>query len=124
MTESPPRKVFLILSRQAPYGNYKAQQAIDIALASAVFEQDVIFAFLDDGVFQLLAKQNPVEIHAKPISGALDSFQLYGIDEVYVDIESLEARNLQIGDLGITAKPLDNEELRLLINKADCVFSL
>jgi tRNA 2-thiouridine synthesizing protein C len=124
MRQHPARKTFLILSRQAPYGGYKAQQCLDIALASAVFEQDIIFVFLGDGVFQLLSNQSPRAIDSKPIGSALETLQLYGIEEVYVEQSSLAARSLSPGDLVIEAKLLDGETLVELINKADCVFNL
>lgn len=124
MSERAQRKVFLILSRQAPYGGYKAQQCLDIALASAVFEQDVIFAFLEDGVFQIILDQNPAAINSKPMGSALETLQLYGIEEVYVDQSSLDERHLSLTDLVIQAKPLDSDKLVELIDRADCVFSL
>ncbi len=124
MSERVARKTFLILSRQAPYGGYKAQQCLDIALASAVFEQDIIFAFLGDGVFQILANQNPNAIDCKPMGSALETLQLYGIEEVYVDLSSLEASHLTPSDLVIDAKLLDSEKLIQLISQADCVFNL
>lgn len=124
MSERVARKTFLILSRQAPYGGYKAQQCLDIALASAVFEQDIIFAFLGDGVFQMLANQNPNAIDCKPMGSALETLQLYGIEEVYVDLSSLEASHLTPSDLVIDAKLLDSEKLIQLISQADCVFNL
>lgn len=124
MTTPAARKTFLILSRQAPYGGYKAQQCLDIALASAVFEQDIIFAFLGDGVFQILTNQNPNAIDCKPMGSALETLQLYGIDEVYVDLSSLEARHLSPSDLVVDAKLMDSDKLVQLINQADCVFNL
>lgn len=124
MNKQVSRKTFLILSRQAPYGGYKAQQCLDIALASAVFEQDVIFAFIGDGVFQILSNQNPTAIDSKPMGSALETLQLYGIEDVYVDQSSLEARQLSTSDLVVDAKLLDSGMLMELINKADCVFNL
>jgi tRNA 2-thiouridine synthesizing protein C len=124
MNQPTPRKTFLILSRQAPYGGYKAQQCIDLALASAVFEQDIIFAFLGDGVLQLLSNQSPGAIDAKPIGGALETLQLYGIEEVYVEQSSLADRRLGPADLVLEAKLMDADKLIELINKADCVFNL
>jgi len=124
MSDQPTRKTFLVLSRQAPYGGYKAQQSLDIALASAVFEQDVIFVFLGDGVFQILSNQKPGAINAKPMGGALETLQLYGVEEVYVDQSSLDARHLTQSDLVVDAQALDNDKLVELINGADCVFNL
>ncbi len=124
MNKQLKRKTFLIISRQAPYGGYKAQQCLDIALASAVFEQDIIFAFIDDGVFQVLPDQNPSSIHAKPMGAALETLQLYGIEDVYVDRSSLVDRKLNLSDLVVNATPLDRCEFSALITKADCVFNL
>lgn len=124
MNKKVDRKTFLIISRQAPYGGYKAQQCLDIAMASAVFEQDIVFAFIDDGVFQMLPYQSPSSIDSKPMGAALETLQLYGIEKVYVDHSSLESRNLKLNDLVINAAAIDRRKFAELINKADCVFNL
>ena len=51
-------KTLTFISRHAPYGNNKAKLVMDAALAAAVFEQQVNFLFMDDGVFQLVQNQN------------------------------------------------------------------
>ena len=45
------QKSLTFITRQAPYGSNKAKLVIDAALAAAVFEQQVNFLFMDDGVF-------------------------------------------------------------------------
>ena len=121
---SMSRKNILILSRQPPYGGYQAQQCLDLALASAVFEQDVVFVFLEDGVFQLTKGQEPDGIDAKPLGNALETLQLYGIEEVYADENSLSERQLSSADLVIEAQAVSSDSLAQLINGADVVFSL
>ena len=51
-------KKILIHCRKPPYGNSLAREAIDIALATAAFDQALTLLFSEDGVFQLLDQQN------------------------------------------------------------------
>lgn len=124
MTETNPSKVITVISRQAPYGSNRAQQCLDIALASAVFEQSVNYVFMGDGVYQLLKNQNATGIQTKTLANALETLDLYGINNVYVDKQSLELRNLQNGDLAIDATAATRDEIANLVEASDSIFNL
>ena len=68
-------KTLTFITRQAPYGNNKAKLIMDTALAAAVFEQQVNFLFMDDGVFQLIQNQNAESISSKTIGRALETLE-------------------------------------------------
>ena len=93
-------------------------------MAAAVFEQQVNYVFLDDGVLQLLTQQNAEDINTKTLANMLETLDLYGIENVYVDEQSLEQRKLQAADLIIAATPMDRAALTALIDQSDCVFNL
>ena len=97
---------------------------MDAALAAAVFEQEINFLFMDDGVFQLLQNQNAELITLKSIGNVLETFELYGIEQVLVDGSSLEKRCLTPTSLAIPVKILKAEELQRLIAKSDVVINL
>ena len=118
------RKILTFVSRYAPYGSNKAKLTIDAALAAAVFEQEINFLFMDDGVFQLLQNQNAELITLKSIGNVLETFELYGIEQVLVDGSSLEKRCLTPTSLAIPVKILKAEELQRLIAKSDVVINL
>ncbi len=60
-------KSMLIISRQAPWASCAAQEALDMVLAGGAFELPLGMLFLDDGVFQLLCKQQPAALQQKDL---------------------------------------------------------
>lgn len=124
MSETKSSKVISIVSRQAPYGSNRAQQSLDIALAAAVFEQSVNYIFMDDGVYQLLANQNATSIQSKTLVNALETLDLYGIESVYVDSQSLTDRNLKPSDLSLNADIITRDEIGTIIRDSNSVFNL
>ena len=117
-------KMLTFISRQAPYGNNKAKLVMDAALAAAVFEQQVNFLFMDDGVFQLVQNQNAESISSKTIGRALETLELYGIEQVLVDEASLQERHIAADDLCMPVKILKAKELQQLTTNSDVVINL
>ena len=99
MTESAEKKNITFISRAAPYGQDKANLCLDMALASAVFEQNINYVFLEDGVYQLLKGQDATTIQSKTLGNALETLELYGIENIYVDQSSLEKRGFSETDI-------------------------
>ena len=95
-----------------------------MALASAVFEQDVNYVFLDDGIYQLLKGQNGTAIQSKTLGNALETLALYGIEDVYADQQSLRERSIDIADLLPGIQLIDHGEISKLIEGSDTVFNL
>ena len=118
------RKKFTFISRSAPYGSNRPKMSLDAALATAVFEQQVNYLFMDDGVYQLLANQNGEPIQAKTLGNALETLELYGIEKVYVDKESMQARKLTAANLKIPVTELDSSAMRELVAQSDYVINL
>lgn len=125
MTKSAKqRKKFTFLTRSAPYGSNRPQLCLEAALAAAVFEQQVNYVFLEDGVYQLLQGQNGESIHSKTLGSAMETLDLYGIENVYVEERALEARGLTPEDLVIPVQLCDSDTVAGLLKTADCVFNL
>jgi len=124
MSESNPGKTITFISRTAPYGQEQPQLCLDMALASAVFDQQVNYVFLEDGVFQLLSSQNAESSNSKTIGNALETLDLYGIKNIFVDEISLSQRNLQQSDLIIDAKIVPRSTISELIDRSNTVFNL
>lgn len=122
MSDNP--RTFTYISRSAPYGSSRPQLCLDAALATAVFEQRVNYLFLEDGVFQLLKDQQGDAINSKTLSNAIETLELYGIDEVLVDQESLEQRGLSEEDLVLAVTCVNSEDIRALLSRSDYVFNL
>jgi tRNA 2-thiouridine synthesizing protein C len=120
----PQKQTFTFLSRVAPYGSNRPQLCLDAALAAAVFEQQVNYVFMEDGVYQLLKNQDGEAIQAKPIGNALETLDLYGIENVYVCNAALESRGLSLEDLVIEPKLASSEELKTMLSASDNVINL
>lgn len=118
------KKSITFISRAAPYGSNNSQLCLDMALACAVFEQNVNYVFLDDGVYQLLSAQDATAIDSKTLVNALETLELYGIKNVCVDEDSLNQRNLDPKDLLTDIKLVSRQDIASLVNESDCVFNL
>ena len=62
------KKKFLYINRRAPHGTIYALESLEAVLIGAAFEQDVSLAFIDDGVFQLMAGQDTAAARIKNYS--------------------------------------------------------
>ena len=117
-------KKILLISRQAPYGKSTAREAIDIALAASVYDQDIGILFMDDGVFQLLKNQQSQQIEQKNIASILPALALYGIENMYVHKESLDDRTLAINELILDdLQLLNNKDVGNLLSQQDQLLS-
>jgi tRNA 2-thiouridine synthesizing protein C len=92
-------KKFMYVNRKAPYGTIYAWESLEVVLIGAAFDQDVSLAFIDDGVFQLVANQSTTDAGFKNFSPTYAALGDYDITKIYVEKESLEARGLTLDDL-------------------------
>jgi len=117
-----PKRI-LIVCRKPPYGNSLAREAIDIALATSVFQQTLAVLFLGDGIWQLAPEQDSSAIKTKNHGKQLSVLPLYDIHDIYVDSDALEVRQLSLNSLIVPVKPLQAQEIGLFINSFDTVLS-
>ena len=118
------QKPITFLSRCPPYGKIRPQICLEMALASAAFDQQVNYVFLDDGVYQLLKGQNAGAIGQKTLGNAFEALILYGIENVIADKESLSKRSISISDLVIPVQLSSREQITSLIDNSQAVFNL
>jgi len=103
-------KKFFYVNRKAPYGTIFAQEALEVVLIGAAFDQDVSLGFLDDGVFQLLKGQNTKALGVKNFSPTFRALGDYEVTRLYVERESLTERGLTEDDLeAITYEDEDDD---------------
>jgi tRNA 2-thiouridine synthesizing protein C len=112
------------ISRRAPYGNGAAKAMLDMVLSAAVFDQQVNYVFMDDGVQQLRRGQEPAAIDAKNLSAAFSALPLYEVSNIFVDSESLQRRGLSPEQLVIDIIVCDSDKIAELIRQSDAVFTL
>lgn len=122
-TQTKKQSISLI-ARRAPYGSGAARQTLDIAFAAAVFERPLNYIFIGDGVYQLLSKQDPEAIKNKPHGAALETLELYGIDEVYAHRNSLLQRALSEDELVCKVTLIDDCTLKKLVAESIHVINL
>ncbi|MDH4582613.1 sulfurtransferase complex subunit TusC [Pseudomonas sp. BN415] len=117
-------KSMLIISRQAPWSGPGAREALDIALAGGAFDLPLGLLFLDDGVFQLVAQQQPTALQQKDLTANLQALSLFGVESLYASARSLQERGLDSAALNLTVDVLDDSALTTLINRYDQVLTL
>ncbi|MDB4089946.1 sulfurtransferase complex subunit TusC [Gammaproteobacteria bacterium] len=121
--ESGVIKKFLYINRRAPHGTVYAHEALEVVLIGAAFEQDVSLAFIDDGVFQLKKDQDTSEINTKNFSKIFSALEMYDVEKLYVEKESLESRGLTEDDLSVDVKVIDSSEMKKLITDSEVIFN-
>jgi len=131
------RKKFLYINRKAPYGTVYALESLEVVLIGAAFEQDVSLAFIDDGVYQLMANQDTAGVGMKNFSKTYRALGDYEVRKLYVEKESLADRGLKADDLmpivyedeeeDYAEKPslifVDRSEMAALIATQDVILS-
>ncbi|MFC2971318.1 sulfurtransferase complex subunit TusC [Azotobacter bryophylli] len=117
-------KSMLLISRQSPWGGPGAREALDIALAGGAYELPIGILFLDDGVFQLVPKQQPAAIEQKDLGANLQALPLFGVEDLYVCRQSLRLRSLDGQPLSLPVTLLEGPELANLLDRYDLVITL
>lgn len=116
-------KKFMFLNRKAPHGTVYAIENLETVLISAMFDQDVHVAFMDDGVFQLRKGQNPAALEIKDFAKAFRALEGYGIEKLFVEAESLAERGMSAGDIMVEAEVISRADMTALIAGMDVVIS-
>lgn len=116
-------KSLLIVSRHAPWSGLAAREALDIALAGGAFDLPIGMLFLDDGVLQLRANQQPTTLAQKDLQANLKALPIFGVDSLYACAKSLAARGITSEQLAVPVTVLDLPELRQLYNSFDQVVT-
>lgn len=117
-------KKILLISRHAPYGSSIAREALDAALAAAIYDQDLSLLFMDDGVFQLLKDQQAQEISQKNFTSMLSALPFYDIEKIYIHQESLEQRAIAIENVLVeNALVVNSAQVSALLSQQEHILS-
>lgn len=89
-----------ILFTQAPFGTSTSREGLDALLAASAFidESEIAICFLHDGVFNLLANQQPDLIMQKDHISTFKLIELYELTECFICQESVQKRRLEEQD--------------------------
>lgn len=123
--ESGPEiiKRFMYVNRRAPYGTIYALECLEVVLVAAAFDQEVSVVFVDDGVCELMKKQDTTDIGMKNFSKTYGALDDYDVEKIYVEKESLDARGLTADDLVIPVEVIAADDLRQIMSQQDVVIS-
>ncbi len=121
--ESGVIKKFLYINRRPPHGSIYAHEALEVVLIGAAFDQDVSLAFIDDGVYQLKKNQDTSDINTKNFSKTYGALEMYDVEKLYVDKESLEQRGLSEDDLMVDVKILTSDEMKKIITESEVILN-
>lgn len=119
----PTIKTFMFVNRKAPHGTIYALEVLEMMLISAMFDQDVHVAFLDDGLYQLKKGQAPGALEMKEFSKTYRALEGYGIEKLFVDQDSMEERGLTADDLIVPVEIVGRAQLSALMDSMDVVLS-
>ena len=116
-------KKFMYVNRRAPHGTIYAQESLEVVLVGAAFDQDVSVVFLDDGVYQIRKDQDTSAIGTKNFSKTFRALEMYDVEKLYVEKESLLARGMTEDDLNVPVEVKTSEEIGRLMEEQDVVLS-
>ncbi|MDX1488885.1 MAG: sulfurtransferase complex subunit TusC [Acidiferrobacterales bacterium] len=116
-------KKFMYVNRRAPHGTIYAQECLEVVLIGAAFDQDVSMVFLDDGVYQILKNQDTSDIGTKNFSKTFRALEMYDVEKLYVEKESMDLRGLNEKDLNVPVEVKTSEEIGRLMEQQDVILS-
>jgi len=103
-------KSVAIINACAPFSQANAKDSLDVALIFGSYEQTVSLYFQADGVYQLIAEQQPESIQQKDFLKTFAALEFYDIDNIYICKNSLEQRNLPAKFCIDNVQVLDRDE--------------
>ena len=116
-------KKFMYVNRRAPHGTIYAQESLEVVLVGAAFEQDVSVVFLAAGVYQIRKDQDTGAIGTKNFSKTFRALEMYDVEKLYVEKESMQARGMTEDDLNVPVEVKTSEEIGRLMEEQDVVLS-
>ncbi|MEE9319629.1 MAG: sulfurtransferase complex subunit TusC [Granulosicoccus sp.] len=116
-------KRFLYVNRRMPHGTVYALESLETVLIGAAFDQDVTMLFIDDGVYQIKKDQQPESLEFKNFSKTYRALEMYDVEKLFVEQESLSERGLSKDDLLVDVEIISREAVVDLMEKQDVVLS-
>lgn len=115
-----------ILFTQPPFGTSTSREGLDALLAASAFcdEEELAICFLNDGVFNLVAWQQPEQILQKDHIATFKLIELYDLTECFICQESLAERGLDNSELVLReAQKVSKNKLFEVLHQAEKVLT-
>ncbi|MEI7868126.1 MAG: sulfurtransferase complex subunit TusC [Candidatus Methylumidiphilus sp.] len=116
-------KNFLFVMRNPPYLGSNIRESLDMMMTVAAFDQSVKVLFLDDGVFLLKPGQCPHYSSLRPTAPLFAALEMYDVEGLWAEQESLTERGLDSSELIIPVRSLRRTEIAFFLAAADIVVS-
>ncbi|XHN73669.1 TusC [Lonepinella sp. MS14437] len=99
--------------KTAPYSNAASREGLDALLAATAFcdENEIAVFFIEDGVFNLLAAQQPELILQKDFISTFKLLDLYDIEQRFICQASLQQYALENAEFIINCEKIDRTSL-------------
>ncbi len=112
----------LFIIRRPPWPAIMPTEYLDMAMTAAAFEHTVNLLFMAEGVWQLQAGQLPPPQHQGRSSVSVwEALELYDINTLWVERESLQERGIDPAKLILPVIPVARDALSRLIQRHDRV---
>lgn len=116
-------KNYLFVLRKPAHSGALVQEMLDTILTTAAFDQKVSILLLDDGVFQLKNGQHPESAGMKDTAAIFKALEIYEINTIYTEVESLLERGLKSADLCLPVQAFYRKDIAGLMKRFDVVFA-
>jgi tRNA 2-thiouridine synthesizing protein C len=116
-------KSYLFVLRRPAHSGAYVQEMLDIILTTAAFDKKVSILLLDDGVFQLKNGQHPETVGMKDTAAIFKALEIYDVNDIYTEVESLQERGLKPGDLCLPVREFYRKEIAELMKRFDVIFA-
>lgn len=114
-----------VLFNQPPFGSSTSREGLDALLAASAFchEEEIAVCFMNDGVFNLLADQQPEQIIQKDHISAFKLIEFFDLPECFICRQSLEERHLQSSNLVLSCiRKINRTQIFDILSCAEKVF--
>lgn len=108
----------------APHGTSAGREGLDALMATSAFTDDIGVFFVGDGVFQLIANQQPGAILARDYIATFKVLPLYDIETCWVCQASMHERGLDDATAFVLpVQLLEPDALRDKLDEYDVVMT-
>lgn len=116
------KQKLLFISTRGPWQGSNALACADALMTSAILDQECRLLLTGDGVYQLIKNQDGSSLGQESMARLLPALELYEVEEVLVDKESLVQRGISESDLAIPVTVSEASALRALSAICDQVL--
>lgn len=116
-------KHFTVLVNQAPFGCRSGQNAVEAILAISIFEQPVAVIFTEDGIYQLITRQNTEKSGLKEYRQQFLDLTSYGVERLYLDSDSARQRGIDGSDLLLEPEWVDHHQITKILQESSHILT-